>query len=136
MSARYAVRTKVPVEQTRTEIERLLRKYGADRFAYFGEPARAIIVFEANDRRIKFTLPLPIDGPRAGQDMRSRWRALLLCIQAKLESVQCEIETFDDAFMAHIVMPDGSTVGEYAAPRLPSLSSPKNLQPLLPSPKG
>lgn len=131
---RYAERTTVSVDKTRTEIERMLRRYGADRFAYFGEPARAMIVFEANDRRIRFTLPLPTEGRRVDQELRSRWRALLLCIQAKLESVASEIETFDEAFLAHVVMPDGQTVGEYATPRLPALSSPKNLQPLLPAP--
>ena len=43
----YAATTKVPVGRTKTEIERTLTRYGADRFAYFTESGKAIIVFEA-----------------------------------------------------------------------------------------
>jgi hypothetical protein len=41
----YAARTKVPVDRSKTEIERTLTRYGADRFAYFVEAGKAIIVF-------------------------------------------------------------------------------------------
>jgi len=34
--AKYAQSTRVPIEQTRTEIERVLVRYGATGFAYFG----------------------------------------------------------------------------------------------------
>jgi hypothetical protein len=37
----YAEQTKVPVEQTKAEIERTLVRYGADRFAYFTEAGKA-----------------------------------------------------------------------------------------------
>jgi hypothetical protein len=46
----YAAGTKVGIDQTRSEIEKTLTRFGADRFAYFGEKARAIIVFEAHGR--------------------------------------------------------------------------------------
>ena len=55
----YAQYTKITVEQTKTEIERLLGRYGASKFAFFAEQERAIIVFEAHDRRLRFDLPLP-----------------------------------------------------------------------------
>ena len=51
----YAARTTVSVEQSRTEIERTLSKYGAKSFAYFTEDGRAIIVFEASDHRLACT---------------------------------------------------------------------------------
>src|SRR5262245_35113522 len=107
----YAAYTKVPVEQSRREIERTLEKYGAKRFAYLTEADRAVLMFEAHDRRIRFDLPLP-KGPteRDQRHRRERWRALLLCIKAKLEAVMSNIETFEEAFLSHVVMPDGSTV--------------------------
>jgi hypothetical protein len=37
-----------------------------------------------------------------------------------LEAVDCKIEEFDEAFMAHIVMPDGMTIGEKLLPEIKS----------------
>lgn len=113
----YAEQTKVPVEQTKTEIERTLVRYGADRFAYFTESGKAVIVFEAKDRRLRFDLPLPAgEGDKEQKLRRQKWQALLLCIKAKLESVASGIESFEEAFLAHVVLPDGQTVGNYVAP--------------------
>lgn len=132
----YAAYTKVSVEQTKTEIERVLARYGASRFAYFSEAERAIIVFEANDRRLRFDLPLPKgDAEKERKAQRQKWRALLLCIKAKLESVTSKIETFDEAFLAHVVMPDGMTVGQHTTPRIASVYKGGEMQPLLPGPK-
>lgn len=115
----YAEQTKVPVEQTKTEIERTLVRYGADRFAYFTEAGKAVIVFEAKDRRLRFDLPLPAgEGDKEQKSRRQKWRALLLCIKAKLESVASGIESFEEAFLAHVVLPDGQTVGNHIAPRI------------------
>jgi hypothetical protein len=133
----YAERTKVGVDQTRLEIERTLKRYGADRFAYFSELDRAIIVFEAQARRIRFDLPLP-QGKAERDDKlrRQKWRALLLCIKAKLESVESKIETFEEAFLAHVVMPDGRTVAEHTQPRIAQVYEGGEVHALLPGPKG
>jgi hypothetical protein len=131
----YAEYTKVPVDQTRLEIERTLTKYGADRFAYFTETGHAIIVFEANQRRIKFDLPLPDKvADKTGSHTRQKWRALLLCIKAKLEAVDSKIESFEEAFLAHVVMPDGKTVAEHTAERIEQSYSSGTMMPLLPAP--
>ena len=65
---------------------------------------------------------LPVAEPKMlaawEQALRTRWRALLLCIKAKLESVESGIETFDTAFMAQIVLPDGRTVEERVLPEI------------------
>lgn len=115
----YAEQTKVPVEQTKAEIERTLVRYGADRFAYFTEAGKAVIVFEAKDRRLRFDLPLPSgDGDKEQKVRRQKWRALLLCIKAKLESVASGIESFEEAFLAHVVLPNGQTVADHIAPRI------------------
>jgi hypothetical protein len=41
-------------------------------------------------------------------------------LKAKLESVESGIETFDSAFLAQIVMPNNTTVGDLLTPQLVS----------------
>jgi hypothetical protein len=133
---RYAADTSVSVEKSRMEIERTLARYGADAFAYFAEAERAMIGFRMGSRQIKFVLILPKkdlhefthhsrgertpEGALAAweQACRQRWRALALVIKAKLEAVAAGITTIEDEFLAHTVLPDGSTVGEWARPQL------------------
>lgn len=131
----YAEYTKVPVDQTRGEIERTLRKYGADNIVIATASTNATIIFEMSDRRIRFDLPLPAGTKEdAKRTQRQRWRALLLCIKAKLESVESKIETFDESFMSHVVMPDGKTAGQHAIPMIASAYKSGTMQPLLPPP--
>jgi hypothetical protein len=54
------------------------------------------------------------------QEERQKYRALLLVIKAKLESVESEIETFEQAFLAHLALPGSSTqtVGEWLTPQI------------------
>lgn len=131
----YAEGTKVPVDQTRSEIERTLLRYGAKSFAYFSEKGRAIIIFEAADRRLRFDLPVPEgESNKEQQQRRQKWRAMLLCIKSKLESVESKIETFEEAFLAHVVMPDGITVGQHTKPLIAASYKSGELQPLLPAP--
>lgn len=130
---RYAENTSVSSEKSRGEIERTLIRYGASKFSYGWSGDRAIIAFAAHERMIRFELPLPsknseefthTPGKRHlrrsaaqaeaawEQASRQRWRALALAIKAKLEAVECEITSFEQEFLAHIVMPNGRTVGE------------------------
>lgn len=151
----YADTTSVSVSKTKGEIDGLLRKHRATGFGVFEEQTRAILVFEMAARRIVFHLPLPATSEKRfthdkrgyartaatalaqwEQACRSRWRALFLCIKAKLESIESGIETFEDAFLAHIQMPDGQTVSEHVRPRIASAYQSGNMQPLLPAPKG
>jgi hypothetical protein len=59
----YAAGTKVPVGQSRAELERVLERYGADTFSYGQDGERAIVAFRANGRHVKFELP-PADVDR------------------------------------------------------------------------
>lgn len=131
----YANETKVPVQQTRQEIERVLNRYGATGFAYGSQPGRAMIMFETMDRRIRFVLPLvppaTLNEKQASQFERSRWRGLLLSIKAKLEAVESGIETFDEAFLSHVVMPNGKTMAEHLIPYLEDGYSRGKMPPLL-----
>jgi hypothetical protein len=128
--SRYASQTTVSSNQSRNEIERLIERYGATGFAYGWQGSRAVISFEMNERRIRFDLPMPdrmdptfthhSKGPRAPeaatraweQATRQRWRALALLVKAKLEAVESGITVFDEEFLAHVVLPNGRTVGE------------------------
>jgi hypothetical protein len=132
----FAEYTRVPVDKTRNEIESTLARYGATRFAYFNETARAIVIFEASERRIRFDLPLP-DGKteRNERNRRQKWRALLLAIKAKLQSVESKIETFEEAFLAHVIMPDGRSVAEHALPAIAASYKSGEMQALLPPPR-
>jgi hypothetical protein len=131
----YAADTTVPVERSRAEIERILGRYGATGFAYGSETSRAMIGFQTKDRRVRFVLPLMPPSrcteKQAAQFMRSRWRALVLAIKAKLESVEAGIETFDEAFMSHIVMPNGQTMAEHALPYVRDAYQTGKMPPLL-----
>ena len=114
----YAAKTSVPADRSRAEIERVVEKYGATKFAIATdhESRRVMIEFHMNRRRIRFELQQP--PAEHDQKLRSSWRALLLAIKAKLESVASGIETFDEAFLAHVVMPDGRRFGEISVPQL------------------
>lgn len=129
----YAERTKTSVEATQAEIKALVKRKGATSFGTVEDQDRAILGFEMRDRRIRFYLPLPHD--LSEQATKSRWRGLLLAIKAKLESVENGIETFDEAFLAHVVLPDGSTFANYADRALKAVEQGRPMPPLLEGPK-
>jgi len=136
----YAENTTVPVSKSRAEIERLLQKHKCAKFlaGVDNTAHRATVQFQAHDRIIRFELELPnpadpkykriknsyLQRTAAGiakvveQEERSRWRALLLVIKAKLEAVESNIATFEEEFMAHIVLPNDQTVGQWVLPEV------------------
>jgi hypothetical protein len=63
---------------------------------------------------------------------RQKWRALVLVIKAKLEAVEAGIVTFEEEFLAHIMLPDGRTVGEWTRPQLEAVYSDGSMPALLP----
>lgn len=151
----YAKGTEVSVEKTVAEIRKTIQRYKATGFGQFEDRSGAAITFEMAHRRVLFRLPLPSQDDkqfiRDGRNSvrtpakryeaweracREKWRGLLLCIKAKLESVEAGIETFEDAFLAHIVRPDGTLVGDVVKKQIAHEYETQTMQPLLPSPKG
>lgn len=121
----YAADTRVPVSQSRAEIERLLDKHKAAQYgtAVDYEKALAQVQFKLKDRTIRFRVSLPDkkklgEGERYERAHRQRWRALLLVLKAKLESFENGIETFEEVFLAHIVLPNDRTVGDFVVPQI------------------
>ncbi len=134
--AKYAVDTKVSVRDTRSEIEQCLSKFGATSFAFAIHDGSATIMFEFGARRICFDLPLPKDDTEAktARLHREKWRALFLSIKAKLVSVDTEIETFEEAFLAHVVLANGQKVGDAVKPALIEQYKTGKMIPLLGGP--
>lgn len=134
--SRYAAQTTVTSESSRAEIERTLKRYGADQFMYGWDDEQALVRFRMKERYVEFQLPMPdrespdftrhSRGRRTPeqaeklwqQATRQRWRALALVVKAKLEAVASEITTFEDEFMAHILLPNGKTVGAWMRPQI------------------
>jgi hypothetical protein len=152
---RYASQTSVSTEKSRNEIERTLQRYGASGFGFWLEGDKALVQFTIQNLKIAFNLPMPDrkseeftmsshenewQRKRLGADTahkrweqacRQRWRALALVIKAKLEAIDSGISTFEEEFMAHIMLPDGKTVGEKLVPSLTVLKETGNMPKLL-----
>jgi hypothetical protein len=162
----YAAKTEVPVEKSRAEIEATVKKYGAQEFMSGWNSGSAMIQFRLRDLNIRFILPIPKKDEKAfthrmvrgysrlataeqalvmhDQEVRRRWRALCLVIKAKLEAVESKITTVEEEFMAHIVMPNDVTIGQFIvgnvipdlkANRLPAIAGPKPSEPAIAGPK-
>lgn len=135
----YAKNTEVPVDRSRIDIERCLEKYGARGFYYGSEAGRIMIGFRMLNEsgtilavRMMLDMPNPDDGEFCLTDTgrnrtaeaarksyeqacRSRWRALLLIVKAKMEAVSIGISTIEREFMPDILLPSGRTIGEEVA---------------------
>lgn len=150
--SRYAERTEVTSDRSRAEIEATLRKYGASAFGYGWDHAAATVMFEIQRRRMRFLLPMPdpkerrfthteargylrSDDAQAAEyerAVRQSWRALALVIKAKLEAVAAGITTIEDEFLAHIVLPNGATVGEWTRPQIATAYELNEMPALMP----
>ena len=143
----YAKGTSVPAERSRAELERILANAKADQFASGWVQGKAVISFRLNNRMIRIEIPMPVLQPPApnwkqikglyyqqdkvDQETRRRWRAVILYVKAKLESVESQIVSFEDAFMSHIILPNGKTVGQNLIPQIKAAYEDGKMPPLL-----
>ena len=134
--ARYAANTEVSRDRSLAEIERMITRWGGDAFMYGWSGTDAQVAFRLNGRQVRFRLPMPSKDEfrytpsrqweRSQKDVlaaweqacRQRWRALALVIKAKLEAIESGITDFETEFLAHTLLPDGQTVGEWAIPQV------------------
>lgn len=127
--ATYAATTRVSVDRSRTEVQKILRRYGATRVAEAWEPGRACLQFELAGMVARIEVPMPTraqvlsalknkrpteDAIRkaATQAERQRWRAFVLLLKAKLESVALGVVSFEREFLPHLMLDSGATVAE------------------------
>lgn len=127
---RYAKQTMVSVNKSKGEIERILQRYGAEKFMQGWDQEKAVIAFTYEGRTIQMKLPLPKKSEfaqtpggrreRSPEDTIKHWeqacrqsfRSLALMIKAKLAGVESGIATMEDEFLAYTLLPTGGTVGE------------------------
>lgn len=134
----FAKDTKVDVAKTRMELDALLQRHGAQQriMGTDDEAGVAFAAFTIAKRQVRLRVPLPkIDEvvkdtashpqgfrnrPEAKklewyrkeleQRQRSRWRALLLLVKAKLEAVELGVSSIEKEFLADITLLDGRSV--------------------------
>lgn len=149
--SKFASKTTVDTDRSLAEIKKLLTSHGATKFAYFEAENQAAIAFEIRERRFRFTIPLPNPNAREfthtpetkverapakakeawQQAVKQRYRALLNVIKFKLVAINEGVTTFEDEFLAHTLLPDGSTVGDWAAEQIKQVYLSGKMPPLL-----
>lgn len=149
--AKFAERTNVSTDNSVVAIKAVLAKFGATRFGLLEDEHSFSIGFEMEGRSFRFTIPIlgkdnfrvrrvgkngrtsrtPAQIDEAWeQSKRERYRALYLAIKAKMVSVDSGIETLEQAFMAHLLLPNGKTMSEWADDQMDQLYAGK-MPPLL-----
>lgn len=150
--AKFAQGTRIDSTRTEGEIRKILKKFGATRYAFYEDDANIGFSFEYEDRRVRIVVELPEPDAKefamtpSGLQQRSesaklqawqnecnrQWRLLALTIKAKLVAVTEGIRTFEQEFLYDIVLPNNQTVGQFIAPQIEQSYLTGKLPPLLP----
>lgn len=110
-------------------------RHGADQFARSWSASAVVVAFRIGGRYVKMALPVPdradyrltptnirrTDAQRDAaydKEIRRRWRCLLAVVKAKLVAVEDGISTLEREFMADVLLPDGTTLGEWVQPQI------------------
>ncbi len=156
MSSRYAKGTSVSVERSVGELKKIVQNYGGEDFAYIEKKDMAMVAFQINERTLKFEIHLPDKNDRKythtesrgnerhpeealklwEKDCRQKWRVLVLLVKATFETIENDLMTFDQAFMASIALKNGQTLASYFLPNLDKAIATGELPPLLLTGKG
>ncbi|HSU71935.1 MAG TPA: hypothetical protein VLI70_10795 [Micrococcaceae bacterium] len=146
MTTNYVRGASITSAASRAEIREMLVAYGATGFRSGWEDGRAAIAFVAGGRQFLFALavrdpagpvgsgadhvrpgrpdqeysgPARASGTRTAEETcRRHWYRFSLLVRAKLEAVASGIVTFEEEFLAYMVMPGGGTVFQYVAPAI------------------
>lgn len=134
---KYAQGTSVTAERSRSEIEYVLGKFGADQFGYAMDKVSkcaklwfrykgAHFLFrlpmaDANDKAVKFTASgrLRVSNQVEqiiGDENARRWRSLRTVIKSMLVGVEDGILNFAEIFMPYMVWGDGRTTADTLLP--------------------
>lgn len=117
--------TEVPVEKSQGELRSLLQKFGATQFTFGEGRDWAGIEFVHNDQLVRLRCPLrqPTDQQVASwknaahvataeavarlldKEAMRVWRVLVWSVKARLVAVEEGLESFEQAFLSHLVDP-------------------------------
>jgi hypothetical protein len=149
-TGKYAAETSVPVDRSKAEIEKILKKYGASRFMYGWEGDQVVIGFEISEKRYRIHVPMPVaeefgytpgGRPRNGktaiiaaleQAERQRWRALALYLKAVLEAAEIGIKSIENSLLSDLVLMNNATVGAWLVPQIENSYRMGVMPPMLP----
>lgn len=155
----YAKGTEVSVQGSVDEIRKTVRRFGADRFQLLEADDMAAIGFTAQERHVRFRMALPDRKDKrftqarinqhGGTQLRAheaaeklwlqacaeKWRALAAVVKAKLVAVEAGISTFEEEFLAHVVMPSGRTLYEEVREPIKQAYLSGEVRPLLEGPR-
>ena len=135
--AEYAKNTKVPVSRSKTELEAIFQRWGVDGFMIAWEGNINIIAFKHKGLQARVPVPQPQkerfpSNAAYEQAIRQRWRAMILFVKSTLEAVDSGIASFEQAFLPHLVLPDGSTVTDSLMPGIYGALEAGQMPPMLP----
>ena len=149
----YAHGTTVTADRSMIEVRRLLSKHGITDFVSGQDGGVSGLLFKVRGRAVRIAIPnpdpndprlcrTPSGRPRRDhiarehyeQEVRRRWRVLVIAMKAKLELIEAGVSTFEEEFLAHFILPAGRTVGEQVLPELDSIQRTGALPALLSSP--
>lgn len=123
-------KTVVPVEKSQGEIRKLLYQHNATNFAFtetaIEDTRWAAVDFVLHEQRVRVRVPLKSPDPKAvrikasnartrtaadieremfEQEAKRIWRVMFHVLKARLVSVEEGVETFEEAFLSHLVDP-------------------------------
>jgi len=127
MATNYVRGASITCAASRAEIQDMLTSHGATGFRCASRDGGTAIAFTAGHRRFRFAYTPP-GGEKTGTDSRMQprktppgsrspeeasrryWHKLSLLIRAKLDAVDEGIATFEEEFLAYMLLPGGDTV--------------------------
>jgi hypothetical protein len=117
----FAMRTQVPVGQSKHEVESLLRKHGGDQIYTGSDHSTGVgfVGFTLQGRMFRVKIRRR-EGSRVDPEQleREQWRALVLVVKGQLELIASGDFTAEQVFMSFLVLPNNATAGEALAPVL------------------
>jgi hypothetical protein len=117
MRSNYIRGASVTCSASQTEIQEMLTASGATGIRIASEHGKTRITFHTGAHHFLLALPAASsDLPHAQEAARRGWRQLTALVHAKLDAVAAGITTFDEEFLAYMVMPGGATVFQAVAP--------------------
>jgi len=149
---RFAEGTKVSVEASRGELEKLLKKHGATQTMVHTAADAWTVMYEMRGRMLKQIVRVPEQEPfrlasskrprgkkpsnaevavLVEREWRRRWRAAVLILKARLEAVAAGDAEFEAMFLGDIMLPSGETAAEVLKPKLVLAYESGEMPPLL-----